>query len=151
MDFFQHQEKAKSRTFLLVFLYSLGLAGLALAVAAVTFSFVPDPTMLVCCIGGVLAIVVIASLVKTAQLSAGGGRAVAESLGGRQVSPSSTNPADRRLYNVVEEMALAAGVPVPTLYVMDNEQSINAFAAGFSPNTAVIGVNRGTIELLTRD
>jgi len=158
MDFFQHQDKAKKRTFLLVFLYSLGLLGLTVAVAIVSILFCvvvaetdPDPAFMFLCVGGVLALVIGGSLFKTAQLSSGGGRAVAESLGGRQVSHATTDPAERRLYNVVEEMALAAGVPVPTLYIMHNERSINAFAAGFSPNAAVIGVNRGTIELLTRD
>jgi len=158
MDFFQHQDKAKSRTFLLVSLYCLGLLGLAIAVAVVSILFCvlvvgtdPDPAFMFLCVGGVLALVICGSLFKTAQLSSGGGRAVAESLGGRQVSHATTDPAERRLYNVVEEMALAAGVPVPSLYIMDNERSINAFAAGFSPNAAVIGVNRGTVELLTRD
>ena len=153
MDFFQHQDKAKSRTFLLVFLYVLGLLGLAaiVAIAVVITMDEADPATLFLCVGCVFVLVIGGSLFKSAQLSFGGGRALAESLGGRQVSRASTHPAERRLYNVVEEMALASGVPVPTLYIMDNERSINAFAAGFSPNAAVIGVNRGTVELLTRD
>jgi len=157
MDFFQHQDKARNRTFLLVCLYILGLIGLTaiIAVAVVltcaALEEPANPEILLICIGGILALVIGGSLFKTAQLSAGGGRAVAESLGGRQVCASSTDPAERRLYNVVEEMALASGVPMPCLYIMDNERSINAFAAGFSPNAAVIGVNRGTVELLTRD
>ena len=158
MDFFQHQDKAKSRTFLLIVLYCLGLLGLVVVVAvAVVVFFVAtetelDPAIVLLCIGSVLILVIGGSLCKSTQLSAGGGgRAVAESLGGRRVSPATTDPAERRLHNVVEEMALAAGVPMPTLYIMDTERSINAFAAGFSPNAAVIGVNRGTVELLTRD
>ena len=157
MDFFQHQDKAKSRTLLLLCLYVLGLAGLTSIIAlAVLFLFAAaeeptDPAILLLCVGGVLTLVIGGTLVKTAQLSAGGGRAVAESLGGRKVCAAANDPAERRLHNVVEEMALAAGVPMPTLYIMDNERSINAFAAGFSPNDAVIGVNRGTVELLTRD
>ena len=153
MDFFQHQDKAKKRTFLLVCLYILGLLGLTSVVAIAVFVAMgdSDPVLPLLCASGVCVLVIGGTLFKSAQLSAGGGRAVAESLGGRQVSNAATDPAERRLYNVVEEMALAAGVPVPTLYIMDNERSINAFAAGFSPNTAVIGVNRGTVELLTRD
>jgi Zn-dependent protease with chaperone function len=157
MDFFQHQAKAKSRTLLLVVLYSLGLLGLTATIAVAALMFFafaetePDPAIILLCVGGVLLLVIGGSLFKTAELSSGGGRAVAESLGGRQVFPSSTDPAERRLHNVVEEMALAAGIPIPALYIMDNERSINAFAAGFSPNAAVIGVNRGTVELLTRD
>ena len=157
MDFFQHQSKAKSRTTLLILLYSLGLLGLtgAIVIAALLFCVAvdapPDPASMLLCVFGILALVIGGSLFKTAQLSAGGGKVVAESLGGRQVHAATTNPADRQLYNVVEEMSLAAGVPMPALYIMDNEKSINAFAAGFSPNAAVIGVNRGTVDLLSRD
>jgi len=159
MDFFQHQDKAKSRTFLLVVLYGLGLLALAGLVAVITVMTCVSADidmdvaigLTILCVGCIFLLVLGGSLCKTVQLSAGGGRVIAESLGGRQVSSSSIDPADRRLYNVVEEMALAAGVPVPTLYIMDNEKSINAFAAGFSPNAAVIGVNRGTVDLLTRD
>ena len=157
MDFFQHQDKAKSRTFLLVVLYVIGLVGLtvAIVVAAMLFCVAveaePDIEIILVCVGCILLLVIGGSLFKTAELSSGGGRAVAESLGGRQVCASSTDPAEQRLYNVVEEMALAAGVPMPTLYIMHDERSINAFAAGFSPNAAVIGVNRGTVDLLTRD
>jgi len=157
MDFFQHQAKAKSRTLLLVILYCLGLMGLTVVMGVVTFIVFasaetePDPAIMFLCIGGVLAVLIGGSLFKTAELSSGGGRGVAESLGGRQVRSSTTDPAERQLYNVVEEMALASGLPMPTLYIMDRERSINAFAAGFSPNAAVIGVNRGTVDLLTRD
>ena len=157
MDFFQHQAKAKNRTALLIILYCLGLLGLTAVMLIATVVFYaatetePDPAMNILCIGGVLAIVIVGSLFKTAQLSSGGGRAVAESLGGRRVCANTVNPADRQLYNVVEEMSLAAGVSMPDLYIMDNERSINAFAAGFSADAAVIGVNRGTVDLLTRD
>jgi len=159
MDFFQHQDKAKSRTFLLVVLYVIGLLALAglvavvSTIACVSAEIDPDATVgiAILCVVSVILLVIGGSLCKTVSLSSGGGRAIAESLGGRQVFPSTTDPAERRLYNVVEEMALAAGIPIPTLYIIDNEKSINAFAAGFTPNAAVIGVNRGTIELLTRD
>src|SRR5690606_28960854 len=69
----------------------------------------------------------------------GGGRKVAESLGGRRVSPHTQDLNERRLLNVVEEMAIASGVPVPPVYLLENEAGINAFAAGFSINDAVIG------------
>ncbi|MDR1270012.1 MAG: M48 family metallopeptidase [Planctomycetaceae bacterium] len=158
MDFFQHQEQAKKRTILLVFLYGLAVVLLVAAVyILVAFCIVPnggnpfDPVILFGTVGGVLLLVLGGSCYKISELSSGGGRAIAESLGGRAISPSTYQPAERRLYNVVEEMALAAGVPVPTVYIMDNEPGINAFAAGFSPREAVIGVNRGTVDLLTRD
>jgi Zn-dependent protease with chaperone function len=80
----------------------------------------------------------------------GGGRAVAESLGGRLVSQGTDDPAERRLLNVVEEMAIAAGMPVPPVYVIP-QPSINAFAAGLGFADAVIGVNAGTLAHLSRD
>ena len=80
-----------------------------------------------------------------------GGSAVAESLGGRLVNPNTTDPDERKLRNVVEEMAIAAGVPVPKIYVLDEEEGINAFAAGHTPSDAAIGVTRGCMNLLKRD
>jgi Zn-dependent protease with chaperone function len=90
------------------------------------------------------------SLFKTSRLSAGGGR-VAVDMGGTQVPTDVQDPLRRRLRNVVEEMAIASGVPVPEIYVMEQEHGINAFAAGFSPSDAAIAVTRGTLELLDRD
>lgn len=97
----------------------------------------------------VVAVVVIASLVKWLMLR-GGGRRVAESLGGRLLLPNSKDFYERRLLNVVEEMAIASGMPVPPVYVLEDE-SINAFAAGYQPSDAVIGVTRGCMKQLSRD
>lgn len=94
-------------------------------------------------------IVALGSLYK-AILLASGGRAVAESLGGRIVPQNSQDPMHRRLLNVVEEMAIASGAPVPSVYLLD-ENAINAFAAGWAPSNAVIGVTRGAATYLTRD
>ena len=82
---------------------------------------------------------------------AGGGEAVATMIGARRIDSSTGDLLERRLVNVVEEMALASGTPVPRVYVMDNEASINAFAAGHSLHDAVIAVTRGTLTRLTRD
>ena len=97
-----------------------------------------------------LTLIVGGSLFKIGQLRAGG-TAVAESVGGRRVTPNTTDPIERRLVNVVEEMALASGVPVPPIYILPEEQGINAFAAGYSPSDAVVAVTRGTAEQLSRD
>ncbi len=97
-----------------------------------------------------LALIVLGSLYKIGQLR-GGGTAVAESVGGKRVTPNTTDPVERRLINVVEEMALASGVPVPPVYMLSEEQGINAFAAGYSPSDAVVAVTRGTAEQLSRD
>jgi Zn-dependent protease with chaperone function/uncharacterized tellurite resistance protein B-like protein len=80
-----------------------------------------------------------------------GGSAVAEMLDGRLVNSNSTDPDERKLLNIVEEMAIASGVPVPQVYVMDNEAGINAFTAGFSTSDAAIGVTHGCIKKLSRD
>ncbi|MDR0870954.1 MAG: M48 family metallopeptidase [Planctomycetaceae bacterium] len=162
MDFFQHQVQAKKRTGLLLVLYVLGVIGLiAVPVVIIGIAYFSsgaentDPESFALLISGIagfmLLIILGGSLFKTAQLATGGGKNVAESLGGRLILPNTSDLAERRLYNVVEEMSLASGIPVPAIYIMDNEQSINAFAAGFSPNEAVIGCNRGTVELLSRD
>ena len=90
------------------------------------------------------------SLFKIAQLN-GGGTTVAENVGGIRVNPNTNDLVERRLLNVVEEMALASGVPVPPVFILPEEQGINAFAAGYSPSDAVVAVTRGTAEQLTRD
>jgi len=82
---------------------------------------------------------------------AGGGESVAEMVGARRIEPGSADLLERRLVNVVEEMAIASGIAVPPVYVMDGEHGINAFAAGYSPNEAVVAVTRGTLEKLNRD
>ena len=91
-----------------------------------------------------------ASMFKTAVLSAGGG-SVATQMGGTLVPADVQDPLRRRLRNVVEEMAIASGVPVPEIYVLEEESSINAFAAGYSPSDAAVAVTRGTLELLDRN
>ena len=99
---------------------------------------------------GSLALIGGGTLFKIAQLS-GGGTVVAERLGGRRVYPNMADPTERRLLNVVEEMALASGIPVPPVFLLNEERGLNAFAAGFSPSDAVIGITRGAAEQLSRD
>lgn len=93
--------------------------------------------------------VAVVVLARWIQLSTGG-KAVAEGMGGIRLLPQSRNAAERRCLNVVEEMALAANMPVPPVYVLDDERGINAFAAGITPADAVVAVTRGTIEQLRR-
>jgi len=97
----------------------------------------------------VSATVALVVLCKWVQLSTGG-KAVAESMGGTRIVPQSLDAAERRCLNVVEEMALAANMPVPPVYVLNDERGINAFAAGLTPADAVVAVTRGTIEHLKR-
>ncbi|PLW81815.1 peptidase M48 [Kineobactrum sediminis] len=97
----------------------------------------------------ITATVMLVVLVKWLQL-AGGGKAVAEGMGGSRLLPQTRDRAERRCQNIVEEMALAAGMPVPPVYIMQDERGINAFAAGLTPSDAVIGITRGSIDHLKR-
>ncbi|MHC4377700.1 MAG: M48 family metallopeptidase [Planctomycetota bacterium] len=165
MDFFDHQERARRNTGRLVLLFGAAVLGTVLIVYGLvsawmvaeaprgpqgsTASFF-DPLRLLLVGGGVGAVVGLASLYRLSQLS-GGGAVVAEGLGGRLVSPNSGDPAERKLLNVVEEMSIASGVPMPPVYLMEDEAGINAFAAGFKPDNAVLGFTRGCIEQLDRE
>jgi Zn-dependent protease with chaperone function len=100
--------------------------------------------------GTTLSVIAIGSLTKIAQLSAGG-KVVAEELGGRRLDGENASPEERQLLNVVEEMAIAAGMAVPPVYLLDHESGINAFAAGFRSQDAVLGITRGCLEQLSRD
>ncbi len=95
--------------------------------------------------------ILLGSLYKIIALASGGGAAVAEALGGRLVARDSHDPLERRLINVVDEMAIAAGLPAPPVYILDAEQGINAFAAGSGTTEGVVAVTRGTLEALSRD
>jgi Zn-dependent protease with chaperone function len=97
----------------------------------------------------VTATVALVVLFKWLQLSTGG-KVVAEGLGGTRILPQTRDRAERRCLNVVEEMALAANMPVPPVYVMNDERGINAFAAGITPADAVVAVTRGALEHLRR-
>jgi Zn-dependent protease with chaperone function len=164
MNFFEHQQKARSRTGLLVFLFviaviliviSVDLAALVITNLAIASNLDPPdsglvPMILMASTGLTLAVILLGTLYRMAQLSSGGA-AVARMAGGRLIDPSTQDPDERKLRNVVEEMAIASGSRVPDIYVIDGEAAINAFAAGFTPADAVIGVTRGCIESLTRD
>ena len=164
-NFFAQQDLARRNTRLLVLLFTLAVLLLLLltnVVALVSLGLI-DPTILdsqgywqhlpwrlILWVSLVVIVAVgLAVLYKWQQLKAGG-KVVAESLGGVRITPDSAEPLQRRLLNVVEEMALAAGTPVPPVYLLP-EPSINAFAAGYGPADAVIGVTRGCLEQLTRD
>lgn len=156
MDFFQRQEDARRRTRLLVVLFVGSVAAIILllygaaGVATDWKGGLLDWRLLgtVAAVSG--GIIGLGSGFKLLQLS-GGGAVLARELGGRVVDPATTQPEERRLLNVVEEMALASGLPVPAVWVMDDEEGINAFAAGHTPADAVVGVTRGCMRALSRD
>jgi Zn-dependent protease with chaperone function len=180
MDFFEAQAHAKKRTNRLVVLFAFAVLGTIVVGYFATIFFIheahgrvshhrgyydpssdydnaPSPelslwqpdifTGVTLC---TLVVVGCASLYKW-NLFHQGGSVVAESVGGRRIEPSSTDLAERRLLDVVEEMAIASGVPMPAVYVLDDEQAINAFAAGLTTADAVVTVTRGTLDKLTRD
>ncbi|MBS0631816.1 MAG: M48 family metallopeptidase [Verrucomicrobia bacterium] len=163
MDFFEAQARAKKRTNRLVFLFALAvigtvLAGYAAGLFVVNFTGAGgheygswwDGRVFGWVLIGTLGIIGGASLIKWSEFSAGGS-AVAASVGARRVDPHTTDTLERRLLNVVEEMAIASGVPVPEVYVLDDESGLNAFAAGLTTGDAIIAVTRGTLEKLSRD
>ncbi|MEN6330520.1 MAG: M48 family metallopeptidase [Smithella sp.] len=109
-----------------------------------------DPAIFILVFIGVILFIFTAGIIKMRQLQKGGG-AVAKMLGGRCVAKSTNIPAERQLLNVVEEMAIAAGIPVPEVYILEKETGINAFAAGLTINDAAVAVTQGALEKLNRD
>ncbi len=168
MDFFGHQDQSRRATRRLVLLFVLAVVGTVLAVyLAVVIAFHdelrnaaenqgrmfwPWSAQLFGWVAGLTGSVIAGgSLYKTAALARGGGPGVAALLGGTPLDGNHAGPPERRLLNVVEEMAIASGTAVPSVYVLADEAAINAFAAGFGRDAAVVGVTRGTIDHLERD
>jgi Zn-dependent protease with chaperone function len=168
MNFFKRQDEARLASRRLVVLFGLAVLTVVAAVDLVVFllmrqgeahahGYLPPlgewiathPRMVVGTSLVVLAIITLASFYKTMVLGGGGG-VVARSLGGVRISPDTSDPLQRRLLNVVEEMAIASGVPMPEVYLLEHESGINAFAAGHNASNAAIGVTRGTLTTLNR-
>lgn len=157
-DFFTSQDNARRQTGRLVFFFVAGmLATMASLWAVLAFALStrvgPEawtnpmlPLGVVVVVGGIVGVV---TLFKLSQLSQGGEK-IAQMLGGRRVDPVTRDAGERQLLNIVEEMSIASGVPVPPVYVME-DRSINAFAAGPDPSRSVIGVTRGLMDNLSRD
>jgi len=169
LNFFEQQARAKSRSRWLLFLFALAVLAVVMAInllllvvlgslpsqgqAALLFSSEHFGQNLPLIIGTTvitLLVIGLASMYRISSLRSGGGQ-VARELGGVLVDSEPGDPLRRRLRNVVEEIALAAGVPVPEIYVLEKEAGINAFAAGFSPADAAIAVTRGCLERLSRE
>lgn len=169
MNFFERQERSRKNSRRLVVFFVLGVLAVLVAVNAVILTtwtwtvsetgenvigdgrwFGSDGMWVMIWTSAVTLIVIsAASVFKISSLSSGG-ETVARDLGGTRVPPDTKDPLHRRLHNVVEEMAIASGVPVPEVYVLESEPAINAFAAGYSPSDAVVAVTRGTLERLNR-
>ena len=167
MNFFESQDRVRKNTFQLVLLFALAVVSLIImtnVLVMVVFGYIDsqqaqdsgsllqqmDWQTFATVGAGVGAVILIGSLYKIMTLSAGG-KAVAESLGGILIPQDTNDLKQRKLLNVVQEMAIASGTPAPPVYLLTDEQGINAFAAGFTPRDAVIGVTQGTIDHLSRD
>lgn len=170
-NFFERQDEARRQTTLLIVYFAIAVVAIVVSVylivalifaatehtgddAADTASTLVttfwNPELFAAVAAATSTVVAAGSLYKIAALQAGG-QAVALELGGRLVDPQTSDFVERRLLNVVEEMSIASGVPVPPVYILDQEESINAFAAGFTTGDAVIAVTRGTLRYLNRD
>ncbi|MBK7043177.1 MAG: M48 family metallopeptidase [Rhodanobacteraceae bacterium] len=168
MNFFEAQQQARQQSKRLVLLFVLAVIAIIMAIDLVVVAALlanSDDAAAGLTVGQTLAqhtgtvllvslivgsVIALASLFKIGTLRSGGA-AVAQSMGGTLISAETTNPHHRRLRNVVEEIAIASGVPVPEIYVLERESGINAFAAGFTPADAAIAVTRGALEKLKRD
>ncbi len=170
---FERQDQARLRTWLLVGVFALVLLGLLVLMNALILFMVhphfipgfstplgqPDRLaegladargLMIGFSAALLALIAWSALRMILRLRAGG-RAIAQDLGGEPVKADSSDPGERRLRNVVEEMALAASVITPGVYVLRDEPGINAFAAGLTPAESVVTVTRGALDKLTRD
>lgn len=168
MNFFQSQAKARSQTKRLIVLFVLavlslivltnllvmGLFGyLGLEDQPLTWHYIKQQfnwSTFLLISAGVIVFVSLGSIYKLMSLRQGG-RVVAEALGGTLIRQGTDNLQHRVLLNVVEEMAIASGTPVPLVFVLKDEAAINAFAAGFSTDDAVIGVTQGALDCFNRE
>ncbi|MDR2208935.1 MAG: M48 family metallopeptidase [Azoarcus sp.] len=170
MDFFAAQDRARKNSRFLVFWFVLAvMCIIAVIYLCVSFGMTYKEALLqttrrtlpvfpfwdgtlffwvFLLVGGGIASV---SLFKIWQISRRGGALIAEQLGGRMITRNTNDPAEKRLLNVIDEMAIAAGVPAPLAFVLDAETSMNAFAAGLSIQDSVIGVTRGLLDAMNRD
>ncbi len=161
MDFFDAQDRARQATWKLLGLYLMAVLLIIASIYVVSLFILGyaggagprqpwQPGLLFFVSSLTLILIVSGTLFRVSQLRKGGS-AVAEMLGGRKIEPSTRDQGERQLMNIVEEMSIASGLPVPDTYVLDREENINAFAAGFGTDDAAVGVTRGAIDQLSRD
>jgi len=166
MNFFEHQESARRSSRILIGLFILAVLCIVCAVngvlATAFFALMPHGTwarygfsalpnyFFETTTAVVVLLILGGTLVQILDLQAGG-EAVARMIGARAIDPGTRDPAEKRLLNVIEEMALASGIPAPRAYVLDRENGINAFAAGLHPHDAIVAVTQGTLARLSRD
>ena len=161
MNFFEHQDQARAASRRMLVLFVLAVIAVVVAVDVVLIvaagltdkkagALAVQPGVLAAASLITLSVIGGASMFKIALLRGGGGT-VARQLGATPVPAQTTNFAWKRLRNVVEEIAIASGVPVPEIFVLEREEGINAFAAGYTPADAAVTVTQGALNKLTRD
>jgi len=163
MDFFEHQDKARKKTWLLALYFVAAVVFIVVAINLAFYFFFKfteaypytpktwfTEHVWMYVTGAALLVILSGTVFRFAKLAAGG-KAVAEMAGARLLDLSTNDSNEKVFINVVGEMAIASGTPMPVLYIMDDEQGINAFVAGYKPTEAVMVVTRGTLETLNRD
>ncbi len=180
MNFFEHQEKAKKKTFWLILYFIVAIIGIIFFIdlvfvgaliyaqpelylqgganynindglAGVKQHAVLELAMMVgATISPIIILIIFIGTIWKMSSLRGGGIAVAEMVGAKEISPDTTDFLEKRFINIVEEMSIASGVHVPKLYVMEDE-AINAFVAGIKPDDTVMVVTKGALNQLSRD
>jgi Zn-dependent protease with chaperone function len=164
MNFFERQERARRKSRLIVVLFVVAMVCIVLAMDLATtiiwyFTRLyvdrplqgPPRWLHIVVMGATVTVILVASIRKSIEMQAGGGIAVARMMDARQIVPVNATLLERRLLNVVQEMAIAAGTRLPVVYVMDDHGGINSFAAGAEGSLSVIVVTRGALHTLNRD
>lgn len=163
MNFFEHQDRARRNTSILVLYFALAVLAIVASVGLAIYLFLYWSTAGSLALrdwlsspgfywsaGLTLAVIAVGSLHKLWQLR-DGGEALAAMLRAREIPPDATFTDERKLRNVVEEMALASGIPAPRTYLLPQEKAINAFVAGYRPSEAIVVVTQGALDQLDRD
>ena len=151
MNFFRYQHQARRATTRLVLLFVLAVLAIVLAVNLAAYPVLGGSLRAQGLLSLATALVIGTASWCRVRALRGGGALIAAQMGGSLVPADTRDPLLRRYRNVAEEMAIAAGIPVPMLFVLDNEPGINAFAAGYSPSDAAVAVTRGALQRLNRD
>ncbi|MEO6885603.1 MAG: M48 family metallopeptidase [Jatrophihabitantaceae bacterium] len=156
MNFFERQHAVRGTSTKLVALFVLAVVAMVAVIDLVVLLLTrsqPGGSVvgwLITATAAMLLIIGGGTLTKTIALRAGGS-AVALSVGAVAIDPTTSDPALKRFVNIVEEMSIASGVPMPRLFVLEREPGINAFAAGYTPADAAVTVTGGALHQLTRD
>ncbi|MFN0134348.1 MAG: M48 family metallopeptidase [Phycisphaerales bacterium] len=133
---------------LMIVMVVLGVAvgGVIASAIAVRMGAAPDLESLVPSIVLGCVVAFLAATLGTLWSWFGGANAILRMSGAREI----TKPLDPELFNVVEEVAIAAGLPMPRVFLID-DSAMNAFATGRDPKHAAVAITVGLRQKLTRD